>query len=76
MHKSVMICLNKFMKLNRHGDIQCILCSLSLTFRGYYLSYSISCSLSFLTKRSKTLTDTVSGKVSGHVSSLEMTETQ
>ena len=51
MHKSVIICLNNFMKLTRHGDIQCISCSLTFSVRGYYLSHSISCSLSFLTKR-------------------------
>ena len=51
MHKSVIIRLNNFMKVTRHGDIQCISCSLSFSFRGYYLVHSISCSLSFLTKR-------------------------
>ena len=29
MHKSVIICLNNYTKLTRHGDIQCISCSLS-----------------------------------------------
>ena len=51
MQKSVIICFNNFMKLTRHGDIQCISYSLSFSVRGFYLSHSISCSLSFLTKR-------------------------
>ena len=84
MYKSVIIYLNNFMKLTRHGDIQYTSCSLSFSFRGYYLSNSISCSLSFLTKRENNLNGYVLikqnsdryffGKISGHVSSLEMTE--
>ena len=51
MYKSVIISLINFMKLTTQGDILCISCSLSFSFRGYDRSHSISCTLSFLTKR-------------------------
>ena len=45
MHNSVIICLNKFMKLTRHGDTQCISCSLSFRFVDitYHIPYRVLC---------------------------------
>ena len=59
-------------------DFQCISCSLSFSFRGYDRSYSISCTLSFLTSWENNENGTViyktsdrfdSGKAFGHISS-------
>ena len=78
MYLSVMCSMNNFSKQTMHGNVQCISCSLSFSFRGYDRSYSISCTLSFLTSREKNENGTIinktfdrfdSGKAFGHVSS-------
>ena len=78
MYLSVMFSLNNFTKQTMQDDVQCILCSLSFSFRGYYRSHSISCTLSFLTPRENNGNGTIinntfdrfdSGKAFGHVSS-------
>ena len=51
MYLSVMFSLNNFTTQTMQGDVQCISCSLSFSFRGYDRSYSMSCTLSFLTSR-------------------------
>ena len=48
MHKSVIMCLNNFMKLTKHGDIKCISCSLSfsfveITYITYHIPYRVLC---------------------------------
>ena len=78
MYLSVMFSLNNFTKQTMQGYVQCISCSLSFSFRGYNRSYSISCSLSFLTSRDNNENGTIinktfdrfdSGKAFGHDSS-------
>ena len=78
MYLSVMFSLNNFTKQTMQGDVQCILCSLSFSFRGYDRSHFISCTLSFLTSRennenvtivNKTFDRFDSGKAFGYVSS-------
>ena len=78
MYISVMVSLNNFMKQTMQGNVQCISCSLSFSFRGYDRSNSISCTLSFLTSRENNENGTIinktvdrfdSGKAYGHVSS-------
>ena len=78
MYLSVMFSLNNFKKQTMQGNVLYISCSLSFSFGGYDRSYSISCTLSFLTSRENnengaTINKTVcrfdSGKAFGHVSS-------
>ena len=81
IYLSVMFSLNNFTKQTMQGNVQCISCSLSFAFRGYDRSYSISCTLSFLTSRENNENGTIinktidifdSGKAFGHVSSQEI----
>ena len=81
MYLSVMFSLNNFTKQTMQGDVQCISCSLSFSFRGYDRSHSISCTLSFLISRKNNENGTIinktfdrfdSGKAFGHVSSLKI----
>ena len=78
MYLSVIVSLNNFTKQTMQGNVQCISCSLSFFFRGYDRSYSISCTLSFLTSRENNVNGTIinktfdrfdSGKAFGHLSS-------
>ena len=71
-----------FTKQTMHGNVLYISCSLSFSFRGYDRSYSISCTLSFLTSRENNENGTIinktfdrfdSGKAFGHVSSQKIT---
>ena len=78
MYLSVMFSLNYFTKHTIQGNVQCISCSLSFSFRGYDRSHSLSCTLSFLSSRENNENGTIisesfdrfdSGKAFGHVSS-------
>ena len=82
MYLSVMFSLNNFTKQTMQGDVHCISCSLSFSFRGYDRSYSILCTLSFLTSRENNENGTIinktfdrfdSGKALGLVSSHKIT---
>ena len=73
-----MFSLNNLTKQTMQGDVQCISCSLSFSFRGYDRSHSLSCTLSFLTSRENNDNGTIiintfdrfdSGKAFGHASS-------
>ena len=62
MYLSVMFSLNTFTKQTTQGVVQCISCSLSVSFRGYDRSHSISCSLSFLISRENNENGTIINK--------------
>ena len=62
MYLSVMFSLNYFTKQTIQGNVQCISCSLSFSFRGYDRSYSISCTLSFLTSKENNENGTIINK--------------
>ena len=62
MYLSVMFSLNNFTKQTMQGDVQCISCSLSFSFRGYDRSHSISCTLSFQKSRENNENRTIINK--------------